>query len=180
MSRPDELIAAATAFDEALAHYARNGDLFVKTPLSSVKHLERANQALADLAAAEERLQAAGQVLAQALGAARTRQEELATAVIAHVPVVQAKNAQLSELMAALGAIAAEVATINTTVQDNPAKPAVIDAREVSEGVLALANRAAEIAVQARDAELDEVGTQAHALHQRLLAIGKKLQKATS
>jgi len=184
MARSDvsALAAAATAFDEALEQYARLGELFLKTPLSSVKHLERANQTLAEIAAAEERLQGAGQALVQALSASRNKQEQLATDVIAHVPALQAKNTRLQELMAELGTIAAEVATINTSVADNPdaTKPTVVDAREVSEQVLALASRAAETAVAARDAELDEVATQAHALHQRLLAIGKKLQKATS
>ena len=51
MSKSDSaLVEAAAKFASELESYARLGDLFLKTPLSSVKHLERANQTLADIA----------------------------------------------------------------------------------------------------------------------------------
>ena len=57
-----ELALAAVAFETELEAYKRSGELFMKTPLgSSVKHLERANATLAELAGCEERLQVAGQ-----------------------------------------------------------------------------------------------------------------------
>jgi hypothetical protein len=185
MSKPDSpLAAAATAFDDELAQYARLGELFLKTPLGSVKHLERANQLLGEIAQAEERLQVAGKELVMALGAARNRQEQLATEVVAHVPVLSARNAKLSELMAELGKIAGDVGDLNTLVthpageNGDPSKPTAAHALGVSERVLAMSARAAGLAKQANEAELEEVATQAHALHQRLEAIGKKLQKA--
>ena len=74
MAKPASPLAdAAAAFDDELAAYARLGDLFLKTPLSSVKHLERANTTLGEIAASEERLQAAGQRMVQALAAARAQ-----------------------------------------------------------------------------------------------------------
>ena len=76
-----ELTDAAAAFDAELSTYTRLGELFLKTPLSSVKHLERANAVLADIAGCEERLQAARQALVQALSASRDRQEQLAKQV---------------------------------------------------------------------------------------------------
>src|SRR6185369_10426089 len=108
------LADAAAAFDDELAAYTRLGDLFLKTPLSSVKHLERANTTLGEIAAAEERLQAAGQRMAQALAAARAQQEQLASNVVAHVPVVHAKNRRLGELMAELTAVAGEVGGLSS------------------------------------------------------------------
>ena len=82
----------------------------LKTPLSSVKHLERSNATLADIAACEERLQTAGQTLVKALAAARDKQEQLAQAVVAHVPTLQARNTRLKELMTEMSAVATEVA----------------------------------------------------------------------
>ena len=69
------LVEAAAAFDSELATYTRLGKLFISTPLGSVKHLERANQTLGEIAASEEKLQAAGTALAQALGGVRAQQE---------------------------------------------------------------------------------------------------------
>src|SRR5689334_20085705 len=110
------LADAAAEFDRELATYSRLGKLFLETPLSSVKHLERANGTLAEIAQCEERLQNAGQTLVKALSAARDQQEQLAKSVVAHVPAVQARNQRLSELMAEMGAVAVEVAGLNDVI----------------------------------------------------------------
>jgi hypothetical protein len=184
MVPPDTALAeAAAGFDEELATYARLGDLFLKTPLASVKHLERANATLADIAACEERLQAAGQRMVRALAAARSHQEQLAKDVVAHVPLVQARNRRLSELMAELTAVAGEVGGLNNAIaaqrnNGDASRPHTPEtAHDVSATVFALSDRAERLAVTARDAEFEELATQAHALHQRLQVIGKKLQK---
>jgi len=164
--------------------YSRLGELFVNTPLASVKQLERANATLADIAACEERLQAAGQRLVAALSGARTNQEQLAHDVVAHVPLVQARNHRLNELMSELTAVAGEVGALNTAIaghRDNgdASRPPALDAaRDISEPMLALSERAERLSVTAHEAEFEELATQAHALHQRLQALGKKLQKA--
>jgi hypothetical protein len=181
---PSPLVEAAASFDEELATYARLGELFLKTPLSSVKHLERANTTLAEIAACEGRLQAAGQRMVQALAAARDHQESLAKEVVAHVPLVQGRNQRLTELMTELSSVAGEVGGLNTVIAahrdngDTTKTPTPEDARGVSTTVFALAERAQKLATTAREAEFEELATQAHALHQRLDAIGKKLQKA--
>ena len=71
---------------------------------------------LGEIAACEERLQQAGQVLAQALGAVRSQQEQLAKDVVAHVPAVQARNKGLQALMAELGTVAGEVQGLNDII----------------------------------------------------------------
>jgi hypothetical protein len=185
MANTDTALAEAAAeFDTELAVYARLGELFLKTPLSSVKHLERANATLADIAACEERLQAAGQRMVQALSAARARQEQLAGEVVAHVPAVQGRNQRLNELMTELTAVAGEVGSLNHVISghrdngDATKAPTHEDARGVSATVFALSDRAERLSVTAHEAEFEELGIQAHALHQRLQAVGKKLQKA--
>jgi chromosome segregation ATPase len=181
MAKQDtDLAEAAAGFDHELAAYTRLGELFVAAPVASVKQLERANTALAEIAACEERLQAAGQRLVAALAAARARQEQLARDVVARVPVVQDRNRRLQELMANLAGVATQVGAL-TGQRDNgdPSRPPTADAaRDVSTTLLALSERASELATAARDAEFEELATQAHALYQRLQAIGKKLHKA--
>jgi len=172
------LIAAATAFDDELAIYARLGELFVKTPLTSLKHLERANHTLGELAECEQRLQLAGQHLLEALGAARQRQEQLASAVVAHAPHVQARNAELKDLMTAMAELGAEAGAINAQVAPSNGSGGRPDPGDVSAKVHALAERAEQLSQRARVAELEEVASQAHALHQRLLVIATKLQIA--
>jgi len=174
------LTEAATAFDIELSTYTRLGELFVKTPLASVKHLERANATLAEIATCEERLQLAGQRLVQALATSRDRQEHLAKQVVAHVPVLQARNKRLQELMTELADVASEVGGLNTTLtlrggNGDATAPTAADVHGISTTVLALSERAERLAGAAREAELEELATQAHALHQKLQAIGKKL-----
>jgi methyl-accepting chemotaxis protein len=177
------LVDAAAEFDSELSTYGRLGELFLKAPLSSVKHLERANQLLGEIAGCEERLQAAGQKLVRALAASRDEQEKLAGNVVAHVPAIQKRNARLQELMGELTGLAGEVGGLNSVIQakaengDASASPTAKDARDVSETVLGLSTRAEELAKVAREAEFEELAMQAHALHQRLQAIGKKLAK---
>jgi hypothetical protein len=178
-----ELAEAAAGFDSELAAYTRLGDLFVGSPVASVKQLERANATLGDIAACEGRLQAAGQRLVQALAAARARQEQLAKDIVERVPVVQERNQQLKELMTELAAVAGDVSGLNATLvgRDNgdaTRSTTAETARDVSATLLALSERAAKLADAAREAEFEELATQAHALNQRLQAIGKKLHKA--
>lgn len=177
------LIQAATAFDDELAEYMRLGELFLKTPLNSVKHLERANTTLTELAACEGRLQELGDVLVKAFAKLRDQQDAIAKGVIAHVPNMHARNQRLQELMSELSGVAGEVSGLNAVVLARPengdnTKPPPVDPGDVSEVVLGVSERAAKLATEAHTAEFEELATQAHALHQRLLAIGKKLKKA--
>ena len=183
MAKSDSpLVQAAAAFDEELAVYARLGELFLKTPLDTLKHLERANQTLGELADCEQRLQDAGKALIEALTGARQKQEQLSASVIDYAPTVQARNTRLRELMSKMGELASDVSAVNSAVMgkngDQEAEATKPDPAEVSEKVLALSTRADELAGTAREAQFPELGDQAHALHQRLKALAAKLQKA--
>lgn len=176
------LVNAAAAFDSELATYSRLGELFLKTPLNTLKHLERANQTLGELADSEQRLQEAGKQLIEALTGARQQQEQLSQNVINYAPTVQVRNQRLRDLMTEMGALAGDVAQLNSVVTakngDTAAEPAKPDPAEVSTKVLALSERADQLATSCREADFAELAEQAHALHQRLKAIGTKLQKA--
>ncbi|HUJ63402.1 MAG TPA: hypothetical protein VLX92_33115 [Kofleriaceae bacterium] len=174
-----DLVEAAAEFDDALASYTRLGELFVKTPLDTLKQLERANATLAEIADCEQRLQHAGKRLIDALGRARAAQEGLASQVVDHAPTVQARNSELKQLMAEMAALAGDVAQVNAkvTVPEGEGRP---DPGELSSSILALSDRAERLAAAARGARFEELAAQAHALHQRLKLIATKLQKAAT
>jgi hypothetical protein len=181
MAKSDSpLVQAATAFDEELAIYARLGELFLKTPLTTLKQLERANQTLGEIADCEQRLSDAGKRLIEALTGARQKQEQLSQSVVDYAPTVAARNTKLRELMQAMAELATDVQSVNALVlqkngdqQSDAARP---DPGDVSSKVLALSERADQLATTCREAEFAELAEQAHSLHQRLKAIGTKLQ----
>ncbi len=175
------LVEAAAAFNSELATYTRLGNLFISTPLGSVKHLERSNATLGEIAECEGRLQAAGQNLA--LSSARQGQEQLAKQVVEHVAVVQGRNKQLQDLMGELASVATAVGGLNEKIVAKTSEgegdlPTVVDAQGISASVLDLSMRAEQLANKAREAQMEELATQAHALHQKLQVIGKKLALA--
>src|SRR5688572_10629512 len=162
MAKSDSpLVQAATQFDEELAIYARLGELFLKTPLTTLKHLERANQTLGEIADCEQRLSDAGKRLIEALTGARQKQEELSQSVIDYAPTVQARNTTLRELMSAMGELAGDVQSVNTLVLQKNGDQAAADAPkpdpgDVSSKVLALSERAEKLAMTCREADFEE------------------------
>jgi hypothetical protein len=79
--------------------------------------------------------------------------------------------------MTALQEIAGEVGKLNDDIaQRQPGSVVPSGTGDVSSAVLALSERAEHLAKDARGAEFPELGEQAHALFQRLQAIGKKLK----
>jgi hypothetical protein len=167
--QPSPLVDAAQAFDDALEAHARAAELFCRAPLASTKQIDRANELLVEIAGCEERLRAGGQALAEAVAAARDRQERLATEILERLPQVQARNEQLRLLLADFAALGTEASTLNA---------ALGTPREVVVALTGLSDRAEALAATAREAGFDELGNQAHALHQRMLAVSKKLSAA--
>lgn len=170
--QPSPLVEACQAFDEAMAAHARAGELFIRTPLSTTKQLERANELLGEIAASEKLLAERGAVLAAAINAAHTRQQETAQAIVDHIPAIKARNEQLQGLLATFQAIGTETSSLNSAA--GAAKPA-----ELVPTITALSERAATLAADAHTAGFEELAREAHSLHQRLAATARKLQSAT-
>jgi hypothetical protein len=168
MAKPESspLVDVAGELDAELATYNRLGELFLRAPLDSVKHLERAKVTLDELAQSEQRLQETAQRLIGALTGVRQRQEELAKRVVEHAPALQARNVRLNELLALLHGVAEGVAAMNQDLQAR-------DPGQVGDDVLALSTRAEQLASEARGSDFPELADQAHSLQQRLRAIGK-------
>jgi hypothetical protein len=170
-----KLVAAALAFDQQLSEYARLAELLLKTPLTGSKQLDRVNQTIGEIAATEEKLGLTGRDLAQAVAEARDHQQQLAERMVAHLPEIHRRNQEQQALIAELqqiGEVSREI-----TLAATGGTAAVL---EVEEKVTALAGRAEEVAVQARAAGFEELASQAHAIHQQLLAVGRKLRTVTS
>lgn len=168
------LTAAAAAFDAQLVEYARLAELLLRTPLTTVKHVERANQTIDELAAVEERLGATGRGLVEAITEARERQQQLANDIVAHLPAVQERNQALHGVLAELQQLGEAMRELNAAAVGGAA------VLEVEEQVAALATRAEALAAQARGAGFEEPASQAHALHQQMLAVVRKLRTVTS
>jgi hypothetical protein len=177
---------AADAFAEELATYASLSEAFQRAPLESTKHLERANETLSQIAASEQRLAVCGQRLAEAVGAARERQEALARATLERVPHIRQRMDELRGLLGQFeslggeaGAINADAAQLGREARDKDDKQAQVDrARELAARMLALSQRAQDIAAAARAASFEELANRAHALHQQLLSAHHKLKLA--
>jgi hypothetical protein len=162
------LVEAAEAFDEALDAHARAGDLFVRGNLSTTKQLERANELLGEIAAAEAQLAERGQALARAINEAHQRQQETAQAIVDRLPAIKERNEQLQRLLAAFQSIGAEAGSLN-------AASGATNAGELAVTLARLAARAGTLADDARTAGFEELAREAHSLHQRLTATSKKL-----
>jgi hypothetical protein len=181
--KTSKLAEAAQSFEDELVKYAQLGDAFVKSSLATTKQLERANEAIDEIVACEERLQQAGQRLIEAVAAARQQQEGLAQAVIDRLPEIRERNAKLRELLGEMAAIGAATGGLNDQAavisKDGPEAARLNPAsRELAIAMNDLQERAGKLAEDARQASFDELANQAHALHQRLLAAWKKLDKA--
>jgi predicted nucleic acid-binding Zn-ribbon protein len=183
MKAKTPLAEAAQTFDDELDRYAALAEAFTKSSLATTRQLERANEAIDEIVAAEERLRGAGQKLIEAVAAARQRQEALAQGVIDRLPAIRERNAQLRELLGEMAAIGVETGALNdraAEISKDGAEAARHDprARELAVAMDTLQQRAATLADKARAADFEELAHQAHALHQRLLSAWKKLDKA--
>jgi len=170
--QPSPLVEAAQAFDEALEAHARAGELFVRAPLSTTKHLERANELLGEIAAAEARLGECGAALAAAINVAHTRQQQLAKDIVDRLPSIKERNEQLQALLATFQALGAEAGALDAAAAAS--KPGELVATLTS-----LSERAATLATDARTTGFEELAREAHSLHQRLASTARKLQSAT-
>lgn len=168
------LVAAAIAFDAELAEYARLAELLLRTPLGGLKQLERANLTIEEISGTEGRLGATGRALAQAIGEARDRQQQLADQMVAHLPLVHQRNEALRTVVTELKQLGEAMRELNTAASSGAAL------HEVEERVTALATAAEALAVRARAEEFEEPASQAHAMHQQMLALAKKLHSITS
>jgi hypothetical protein len=198
------LLAAAQAFDAELERFTHLTDTARQGRLDSQKALERAAEALAQIADCEEQMQLHARALMAALGTARELQESQAELASRRAEEVRQRTAVYGDLLKRFQALGTEAAELNsmgqrlsaqksktnkttseTTPEDAAGGGAGGDApRELSlaAGLGELSQRMAEVAehaqgltATARDADFEDVARQADSLRQQLLAARNKV-----
>ena len=100
----------------------RSRDGLRKGSLDSQRNLERAAEALNEVAGCEEELQAHAQALMAALGSARDAQQAQAEAVRVRALEIQARTEELARLMRGFEAIGKDAAALNASAQQLAAR----------------------------------------------------------
>ena len=169
-SSPNELSEAALALDRELQRFEELADQAARLKLTTERSVERATEALTRAAESQDRIQAHVQQLVAAVGSARQKQEADAAALMARAEQIAARRKEFADVlqrMAALGQMAKEV---QEALQAGPGGIAGLELR-----MQKIADEAAEIALTARQKEMEEVARQADGLRQQLLAAKNKI-----
>jgi len=169
-SSPNDLSEAALALDRELRRFEDLADQAERLKLTTERSVERATEALTRAAESQDRIQAHVQQLVAAVGSARQKQEADAAALMARAQQIAARRKEFADVlqrMAALGQMAKEV-------QDAlKAGPDGID--ELQSRMQKIADEAADIALTARQKEMEDVARQADGLRQQILAARNKV-----
>ena len=195
------LLAAAQAFDAELERFTHLTDTARQGRLDSQKALERAAEALAQIADCEEQMQLHARALMAALGTARELQESQAELASQRAEEVRQRTAVYGDLLKRFQALGTEAAELNTMGQRLSAQKSKTTNQTTSEdaagggaggdgprelslaaGLGELSQRMAEVAehaqgltATARDADFEDVARQADSLRQQLLAARNKV-----
>jgi altronate dehydratase len=182
-AQASELMAAAEAFDEHLARFARLAETARQGRLNSQKNLQRAARAFQEIGEAEKRLGVAAQELVTALNAARRTQETQAQAIQERAQEIAARTAVAADLLKRYGAIGGKAAELNALVLDLATKksdgaaggnvlPVLGQVRarlaEVLEGAL-------ELVAAAQEADFEDIAGEARSLREQVAAADVKI-----
>jgi hypothetical protein len=180
------LVASAEAFDATLKRFAALSDGLRKGALDSQRNLERAAEALKEVAGCEEELQANAQALMAALGHARDAQQTQAELVRVRALEIQARGEDLARLMRGFEAIGTDAAALNASAQQLAARKRTPDEmvkdgallagldelQERMTGVLAAGEK---LAADARAADFEDLSRKVDSLRQQILAARNKI-----
>ena len=186
-SGPDSpLVASAEAFDATLKRFAALSDGLRKGALDSQRNLERAAEALKQVAGCEEELQANAQALMAALGIARDAQQTQAELVRVRALEIQARGEELTRLMRGFEAIGQDAAALNASdqqlashkrtpdemVKDGALLAGLDELQERMTGVLAAGEK---LAADARASDFEDLSRKVDSLRQQILAARNKI-----
>jgi hypothetical protein len=187
-SKPAEspLVASAEAFDAGLKRFAALSDSLRKGTLDSQRNLERAAEALKEVAGCEEDLQVHAQALMTALGTARDAQQTQAEAVRVRALEIQARTEDLARLMRGFEAIGKDAAALNTSAQQLAARKRTPDEMvkdgellagldELQERMTAVLTAGEKLAAEAREADFEDLSRKIDSLRQQILAARNKI-----
>lgn len=123
-NRPDSaLVEAAAALDAEVRRFEERSLQLKGVPLNAGKNLERAGQALAEIAASDARLGEKVKALVKAVAEVRDRQEAQAGSVQQAALEVQARTEVYRTLLEYFDTLGKAAANINAMTQDIAAQP---------------------------------------------------------
>ena len=180
------LVASAEAFAETLERFAALSDGLRKGKLDSQRNLERAAEALKQVAGCEEELQAHAQALMAALGAARDAQQAQAEAIRVRALEIQGRSEELARLMRGFEAIGKDAAALNASAQQLAARRRTPDEMvkdgellagldELQERMSAVLTAGEQLAADARAADFEDLSRKVDSLRQQILAARNKI-----
>ncbi|HMF43794.1 MAG TPA: hypothetical protein VKQ32_24130 [Polyangia bacterium] len=180
------LLIAAGAFDETLRRFAALADGLRKGTLDSQRNLERAAEALKEVAGCEEELQAHAQALMAALNSARDSQQSQAEAVRLRALEIKARSEVLALLMRGFEAIGKEAAGLNASAQQLASRKRTPDEMvkdgallagldELQEKMTAVLASGEQLAGEARRADFEDLSRKVDSLRQQILAARNKI-----
>ena len=198
-SSTSPLLAAATAFDAELAHYDHLTASLLRGDLNSAKALDRAVNALEQVAASEAELASRAQKLLEAMGQARDGQQARSEAVRQRAGEVQGRKAlfdKLAEGQSLLGESAAHIMTLseellrrhrapnghgngngNGAAEPGSADPSLAGAiGELIERMQVLVSSAQDLVTAAKAAGFDDVTRHLEGIRQKLTAARNRLR----
>ena len=180
------LLASADAFENALRRFAALADGLRKGTLDSQRNLERAAEALKQVASCEEEMQIHAQALMAALAHARDAQQAQAETVRVRALEIQGRTEELARLMRGFEAIGKDAAELNASAQQLAARKRTPDEMvkdgellagldELQEKMSSVLQGAEQLAADARAADFEDLSRKVDSLRQQILAARNKI-----
>jgi chromosome segregation ATPase len=183
------LTAAAESFDDALRRFSTLTEALRKRQLDSRHALESAAALLKDVTRCQEELQTKAQALVAALGAARDTQQAQAEFVQERAQDIQRRAQDYATLTVRFEEVGQQAAGLNTLAQSLAARRGIADRSlrdtevpallseldELRERMGSVADQAAGLIADARNAQFEELCGRADSLRQQLLAARNKI-----
>jgi hypothetical protein len=183
------LVAAAEAFDDSLTRYATLTKALRKGSLESRHDLERASQALTEIAACEDDLGTQAQALMVALGAARDTQQTQSDLVQIRALEIQKRSQEYAALMGRFEAIGKDAAGLNVmaqamaarrgtayqTMQGGDLLSLLCDLDDLHERMAAVAATGDGLVTDARGGGFVELSREVESLRHQLLSARNKI-----
>ena len=180
------LLEAAESFNTELGRFGKLADAANKGKLDSQRSLQRAAEALKEVADCEELLQQHAQTLMSALAKSRDLQQSQAEAVRARATEIQTRTEVYADLMRRFSALGQDAVDLNALGQQLAGKTRSAAEMAADDGLAAglddlqqrmggVSERAHDLATAARDADFEDVSRQADSLRQQLLSARNKI-----
>jgi hypothetical protein len=168
------LSAAVQALDEELARFEQLAQSAKKVPLTSERNLEKAARAINEAAESQRRVTEHITRLIDAIGAARQRHDETATALVETRDQVQARGERYQAKLARFGELGKEAAEISAFVKElgewkgRPHGEVVAQLDEVRARMGRVVEAAEVLAAEADGEAMEDLARQCEALKQQV------------